>query len=274
LKAFTDKERTMIKIGDFSRLCRVPVSALRYYADLGLLPPARVDSFTGYRYYTADQLPRLHRILALRDLGLSLEQIGQVLRDNLSAEQIRGMLRLRQAELRQQIEEEQARLARVEARLRQIEQEGTMSGYDVVLKEIGPQTVASIRSVVANYSAIGPLFDEVYAHLGQYGAGGLSVGIDHNEGYMEQNPDMEAAVYLEAPVPEGGRVRVHTLPAITAATVIHRGPWDGMSQAYTALMTWMESAGYRPTGPSRELYLQVGATPDEHVTEIQIPVAK
>lgn len=264
----------MIKIGDFSRLCRVPVSALRYYADLGLLPPASVDAFTGYRYYTVDQLPRLHRILALRDLGLSLEQIGQVLHDDLSAEQIRGMLRLRQAELRQQIEDEQARLARVEARLHQIEQEGIMSSYDVVLKEIAPQAVASIRAVVADYAAIGALFEEVYAHLGQYGTGGLSVGIDHNEGYMEQNPDMEAAVYLDAPVPEGGRVKVHTLPAATVVSTIHRGPWDGMTQAYTALMAWMENAGYRPIGPSRELYLHVGATPEEHVTEIQLPVAK
>lgn len=264
----------MIKIGDFSRLCRVPVSALRYYADLGLLPPARVDELTGYRYYTAEQLPRLHRILALRDLGLSLEQIGLVLRDDLSAEQIRGMLRLRQAELSQQIEAEQARLARVAARLRQIEQEGTMSGYDVVLKEIAPQPIAAIRAVIPSYGAIGQLFEEVYAHLAQHGAGGLSVGIDHNEGYMEQNPDMEAAVYLAAPVPAGGRVKVYTLPACTVASAVHTGSWDGMSQAYAALMAWMEGAGYRPVGPSRELYLNVGETPEQHVTEIQLPVAR
>jgi DNA-binding transcriptional MerR regulator len=170
----------MLKIGDFSRVCRVPVSALRYYADLGLLPPARTDELTGYRYYTLDQLPRLHRILALRDLGLSLEQIGTVLREELTAEALRGMLRLRQAELRQQIEEEQARLARVAARLSQIEQEGTMAGYDVVLKEIAPQPVAGIRSVIPNYAAIGGLFDELYAYLGARGAGGMAVGIDHN----------------------------------------------------------------------------------------------
>jgi DNA-binding transcriptional MerR regulator len=85
----------MLKIGAFSRLCRVPVFALRYYADLGLLPPAEVDPFTGYRYYTLGQLPRLHRILALRDLGLSLEQIGVMLCKPLSPEQLQGMLRLR-----------------------------------------------------------------------------------------------------------------------------------------------------------------------------------
>jgi DNA-binding transcriptional MerR regulator len=264
----------MLKIGDFSRLCRVPVSALRYYADLGLLRPAQVDPLTGYRYYSAEQLPMVHRILALRDLGLSLEQIGTVLRESLSAEELRGMLRLRQAVLRQQINEEQARLARVEARLRQIEQEGSMSGYDVVVKELGPQLVAGIRAVIPTYEAIGGLFDELYAYLGQHGAGGLLVGIDHNPGYMEHDPDMEAAAYLEAPVPEGGRVKVHTLPGGAVASTIHRGAYEDLSKAYEALMVWMQGSGYQPVGPSRELYLHMGETPDGHVTEVQIPVAR
>jgi DNA-binding transcriptional MerR regulator len=264
----------MLKIGEFSRLCRVPVSALRYYADLGLLPPAAVDPFTSYRYYTLEQLPRLHRILALRDLGLSLEQIGVMLREPLSPEQLHGMLRLRQNELAQQIADEQARLARVEARLRQIEQEGTMSDYDVVLKEIEPQLVAGIREVIPNYAAIGPLFAELYAYLGQHGTGGLAVGIDHNEEYKERDPEMEAAVYLATPVPEGGRVQVHTLPGGTVASTIHRGSWESLAAAYTALMVWLQTSGYAPCGPSRELYLHQAETPDAHVTEIQIPVIR
>lgn len=264
----------MIKIGDFSRICRVPVSALRYYAELGLLPPDHVDRSTGYRYYTLEQLPRVHRILALRDLGLSLAQIGRMLRDDLPAEEIRGMLRLRQAELQQRVEEEQARLASVEARLRQIEQEGRMSSYDIVLKEIEPQLVAGIRAVIPTYGAIGGLFNELYAYLGQHGAGGLAVGIDHNTEYMERDPEMEAVVYLEAPVPEGGRVKVHTLPGGLVASTIHKGPYEGFSDAYAALMAWAPTSGYVFAGPGRELYLHTGATPDEHITEIQFPVQR
>jgi DNA-binding transcriptional MerR regulator/predicted transcriptional regulator YdeE len=264
----------MLKIGEFSRVCQVPVSALRYYADLGLLPPAHVDPETGYRRYTLDQLPRLHRILALRDLGLALEQIGAMLSQPLSPEQLHGMLRLRQSELAQQIADEQARLARVAARLRQIEQEGTMSDYDVVLKDVEPQLVAGIRSVIPHYGAIGPLFDELYAYLGQHGAGGLAVGIDHNTEYKERDPDMEAIAYLTAPVPASDRVRVYTLPGGTVASTIHRGPWEEMSRAYGALMAWLQGSGYTPSGPSRELYLHQAPTPDAHVTEIQIPVSR
>ncbi len=101
----------MFKIGDFSKLSQVSVKALRYYDELGLLKPVEVDRFTGYRYYSADQLPRLNRILALKDLGLTLDEIGALLDDELPAAQIRGMLRLKQVEARERVEEERARLA-------------------------------------------------------------------------------------------------------------------------------------------------------------------
>jgi DNA-binding transcriptional MerR regulator len=87
----------MFKIGEFSRLSRVSVRMLRHYDQLGLLKPSRTDNFTNYRYYSADQLPRLNRILALRDLGFSLEQIGNMLDEELSAEQLMGMLNLKRA---------------------------------------------------------------------------------------------------------------------------------------------------------------------------------
>lgn len=61
----------MFKIGEFSKLSQVSVKALRYYDELGLLKPASVDRFTAYRYYSADQRPRLNRILALKDLGIA-----------------------------------------------------------------------------------------------------------------------------------------------------------------------------------------------------------
>src|SRR5215475_2195954 len=129
----------MIKIGEFSKLVQVPVPTLRYYDQLGLLKPVEVDRLTGYRYYSASQLPRLHRILALKGLGFSLEQIGAVLDEGLTAEQMRGMLRLRHAQISQQLAEVQSQLVEVEMRLRQIEREATTPAYDVILKQVEPQ---------------------------------------------------------------------------------------------------------------------------------------
>src|SRR4030095_1616002 len=124
----------MIKIGDFARLSQVSVVTLRYYDEMDLLKPVRVDDFTGYRYYSVDQLPRLNRILALKDLGFSLEQIRLMLTDGLSLEQLRSMLTLQRVEVEKRLADEQGRLLRIEARLRQIELEDKMSNYDVVLK--------------------------------------------------------------------------------------------------------------------------------------------
>src|SRR5688572_31217498 len=121
----------MIKIGDFSKLVQVPIATLRYYDQVGLLKPLEVDKFTGYRSYSADQLPRLHRILALKGLGFSLEQIGAVLDEGLSPEQMRGMLRLRRAQIGQQIAGMQSQLTEVEVRLRQIERGGQVVPYDI-----------------------------------------------------------------------------------------------------------------------------------------------
>lgn len=112
----------MLRIGEFSRLSQVPVRTLRYYDEIELLKPAKVDCFTGYRYYSVDQLPRLNRILTLKDMGLSLNQIARFLEDDLSPTEIRAMLRLKRAQIQQHLEEEQERLARVEAQMRQIEE--------------------------------------------------------------------------------------------------------------------------------------------------------
>ncbi len=114
----------MLKIGEFAKKTQVTVKTLRHYDRLGLLKPAWIDRFTGYRYYAQEQLPRLNRIMVLKDLGFTLQQTGRILQNELTVDELRGMLRLKCAELEQHIEEEQARLARVEARLRQIEHEG------------------------------------------------------------------------------------------------------------------------------------------------------
>src|SRR6266487_4531234 len=157
----------MLSIGDFSKLSRVSVKTLRFYDEIGLFKALEVDRFTGYRHYSASQLPRLNRILALKDLGFSLEQIAHVLHDEPSLEQLRGMLRLRQAEIQQKMAQEQEQLARVEARLRQIEMEHTMSDYDVIVKNVEPQLVASVRGILSSYQDIGRLFGELYGLIEQ-----------------------------------------------------------------------------------------------------------
>jgi effector-binding domain-containing protein len=266
----------MLKIGDFSKLGRVTVKALRHYDEEGLLRPISVDPFTSYRYYSVDQLPRLNRILALKDLGFSLEQIGKMLGDGISPEELRGMLRLRRAELAEELAQNQERLARVEARLTTIEQEGKMPEYEVVVKAIEPQLIASIRERLPSYSGIGKLFGELYAYLSPLGAAGIGASRWHDGEYKEADVDGEAVVFLQQRVPGTDRVHVCELPACTVASTVHRGSYRTIGQAHAALMKWIESSEYRINGPDREIYLQGGPDQDEEtfVTEIQLPVEK
>src|SRR5690606_16723513 len=126
----------MFGIGDFARHGQVSVRMLRHYDAVGLLRPARVDPVSGYRFYEAAQLSRLNRIIALKDLGFTLNQVGSILDEQVSTEELRGMLRLRRAELEEDRAAAEARLAQVEARLRGLESEGLMSAYDVVPKPL------------------------------------------------------------------------------------------------------------------------------------------
>ena len=126
----------MLKIGEFSRLSQVTVKTLHHYDEIGLLKPVEIDPFTNYRYYSVDQLPRVHRIIALKDLGLSLEQIGLMLNTDIPVEQMRGMLHLKQLESQQRMREEQERLQRIEFRLQMIDVEGQIPDLDVVIKEV------------------------------------------------------------------------------------------------------------------------------------------
>src|SRR5258707_1580132 len=141
----------MIKIGDFARLSQVSVVTLRYYDEMDLLKPVKVDLFTGYRFYAADQLPRLNRILALKDLGFSLEQIKLMLADGLSVEQLRNMLTLQRKEVVKRLADEQQRLLRIESRLRQIAMENKMPNYDVVLKTAPAMLLASRRITIPTH---------------------------------------------------------------------------------------------------------------------------
>ena len=89
----------MFKIGDFSKIAQIPVSQLRYYADIGLFEPDHVDPFSSYRYYSAAQLPELNRILVLKDLGMTLDQIRRSLSSGIGVEEVRGMLHLHKAKI-------------------------------------------------------------------------------------------------------------------------------------------------------------------------------
>jgi DNA-binding transcriptional MerR regulator len=267
----------MFSIGDFARHGRVSVRMLRHYDAIGLLRPARVDPRSGYRGYEAGQLSRLNRIVALKDLGFTLEQVATIVDDKVGIDELRGMLRLRQAELQTRLVADRARLTAVEARLRSIETEGAMPVQDVQVKKVPPVRVAEVTGVAASFEpgsvgpVIGPLYDELMGYLKAAGIEPVGPGI----AYYEDAPDGGVLVHAACPVnePEVDGATVVDLPGIDrAATIVHHGDMDNVLSTIQTLATWIDENGHSSAGYNREVYLEITEDCSGWVTELQEPL--
>lgn len=269
----------MFNIGDFARSGRVSVRMLRHYDAIGLLRPATVDPVTGYRLYSPDQLARLNRVVALKDLGFTLEQVATIVDDEIEVDELRGMLRLRQAELRERIASDTARLGRVQARLRVIEMEDAMSSDEVQVKTVHAVRVAELSAPVGGFEpqyitpVLGPLFERLMGRLSAADVACVAAPI----AYYEDAPDGDGLIaHAAAPIaaaadPAG--VEVTVLPEAAVACITHRGSMDGVLPTIQVLARWIGAHGYRSTGYNREVYHRYGegqAEPWE--TELQEPV--
>lgn len=266
-------------------MCDVSVRTLHFYEEQGLIRPTRVDSATGYRYYSTDLLPRMNRILALRDLNLSVEEIRTVLTADpeLSAPRLRELLARKQREISERVREEQSRLRRVEARLRLIEQEGNMPEYEVVIKPIDELRVAGIRQFIPTPDLLGERlkkgFDDVCAHLARNKAAGNGAPLEiwYDPEFTGHNMDVETAVPL-APgtaIEETEQIQVHTLPAVKQmACVVHHGAYEALGQVHAAIHAYLAANGLRIAGPNRCLYYDHhrNGDPNDNIAEVQYPV--
>lgn len=272
----------MLTIGLFAQVGQVTVQTLRHYDRLGLLKPSQVDRFTNYRYYTLDQLPRLYRILALKELGLSLEQIGKILDDDISTEQLRGMLKLRRAELAETIADASNQLARVEAHIRQIEEEGKMPEGHVIIKSVEPLLVAGKRIQIPKHSGgrlpeLNDAFMQAANYVAQHNAfeskPGVAVWFTPPD--QQVDLDIEAAIPIKQSLPNADGVVIHELSAARVASLMYQGAFDNYLDSYRVILGWIDRNGYTITGPFREVYYKFDWNDLQNITvEIQFPVTK
>jgi DNA-binding transcriptional MerR regulator len=270
----------MYGIGTVARLAQVSVRTLRHYDDLGLLTPAWVDPRSGYRYYTPDQVLRLHRILVLRDLGVPLTEIGQLVNDEVSSEQLRGILRLRQAEARSRLAAQTEQLTRVEIRLAQLEEEA-MTGYDVIVKRLDAMRVVALSEDLAGVDQIGEacgrMYPRLHAALDRHRLpfDGLSLALYEETGDEDRPLRLTTALHVPAEMTiEGDGLTTIELAAVDrAATTVVRGAPDQFADAYRALHEWIDRTGDRATSFERELYIDCDGPRDTWVTELQAILA-
>jgi DNA-binding transcriptional MerR regulator len=263
-------------IGTVARLSQVSIRTLRHYDDLDLLNPAHVDPRTGYRYYSPDQIVRLHRILVLRDLGVPLSEIARLIVEDVTVEQLRGIVRLRQAEARAQLTGRTEQLKRVEVKLAQLEEE-PMTAFDVIVKRLEPLRVITLSEDLTGVDRIGDacarMYPRLHAALTRHGVAfdGLSLALYEDTGVEAEPLRLTTALTVPTEVIiEGDGLSTIQPPAVerAATTVVHGAP-ERFHDAFQALHEWVVRTGERATSFDRELYLDCDGLRDTWVTELQ-----
>jgi DNA-binding transcriptional MerR regulator len=274
----------MFSIGEFARLGAVSVRTLRLYDEMGLLRPARVDQETGYRAYTPGQLGQLNRILALKELGLSLTQIRRMLA-GITVDELQGMLMLRRAQLETELQAQKNKLLGVEARLRYIATEGVMPADDITVKKIPAMGVVAISELAPDWENdhIVPAvnrsrvqFDELGIPRQVKAAGPFLV-------FFDAGQDADITVYVGLPVAEPpaelpAPATYLVLPEIEAIVAVRSGPAASIFPVvFHDMARWASAHGYQPAGPGREVWIHEVddiADVDQQVFEVQMPFTR
>ncbi|MCI0709355.1 MAG: helix-turn-helix domain-containing protein [Chloroflexi bacterium] len=268
----------MFKIGEFARIANIGVSLLRHYDRIGLFKPAYVDPESGYRFYHSEQLSDINRIIALKDLGFSLEEVSQLVNDNISTEEIRGMLILRKSQIREALREEAARLRHVETRLDQIERSGQLlEVYDITTKSLPAQQILTTRGLFPDFNVVVQTFRQVALpeRIDQFGP---MIAIGHNAEPDHTKPvDLEFGYILRNPVlnpPTSFNdlpFAMRELEGCDLAACVIQTERDVDHIVSGALGIWLDNNGYRMAGIWREVYHQLTPT---LVLEHQVPIEK
>ena len=271
----------LYKIGDFSRLCRITVRTIRYYDEIGLLKPVRVEQTTGYRYYSIEQLPTLNRIIMLKGIGLSLDDIKGLLNNGMSADYIRQLLQVKRTEIQERVNQDSGRLKQVEVWLDRINKEGTiLTDINIQRKTVPALRVISKREIGTYEETTAKLHGEIVWQINHPGnqetvkVTGPVMGLFYDDEYKEKDADIEVAIPISGEISINKvNIEVKTLPKCEVISAMHKGTLYDINKAYAQIMEYAEEHDLKLITPVRELYFTYleELPEDELLTEIQFP---
>jgi DNA-binding transcriptional MerR regulator len=274
----------MFRIGEFAQIAQVSGRQLRFYDQLGLLRPAHTDPQTGYRYYSIRQLPLLNSILALKELGLSLEQIGPLLKNEISPVELRGMLTMKRAQVERSLRDEEVRLRHIESRIAQIDRHGGFENYDVVVKSVEPIPFLSLSCACEDMDEAVRMIHTVAEEGGRQIRPALRdklIVVARND---REDEKLNLEIGFSLTRPSNANVRMSgdlvlcasELPGVaTMATIVRPGTNAASHTSFGAIGGWIEANAYEIAGPCREVFLEPITGPpgfEGALVEIQFPV--
>lgn len=264
----------MYRIGIFSKLAKVTVKALRYYDEVGLLKPDFVDDETGYRMYSTAQLLPLQRIAALRQAGLSIEEVSAIL----SGQDGTDLFQKRHTELRRELSEAQGRLNRLESILNQ---EDIFMKYQATIRDIPGYTVFYKEGMVPTYADLGTFIPQAEAECTSANPNLKRIEPAYcfvsyvDKQYKERDVGLVYTQAVEKAGKETDTIKFKTIPAVQAVCVYHKGSPSALGDAYAFAMNWLEQNGYQVVDEARECYIDGmwnKDDPADWLTELQFPV--
>lgn len=270
----------MFRIGEFSRLTQVSIRMLRYYDEMGLLHPAQVDPFTGYRSYAVEQMQRLHRIVLLRDLGFSIGEMRDML-EGWNDETLTRRLEEKRREAERALARERSRVAQIQTALADLRSDALDVRCNVTMKRIEPFRVLSVRRIIARYDCESELWHALYGYIARKGVtlppSHGNVAFFYDEEHRDADVDVEACVVVERTgESEGEFVYRETDPVEHMASIMVYGPYERIGGAYQSFARWLSRhAQFAMDGPTRQICHKGPwdeRDPEQYLTELQVPL--
>ncbi|MBS7020605.1 MAG: MerR family transcriptional regulator [Firmicutes bacterium] len=264
----------MYKIGEFSMLSKTTVKTLRYYEKEKLLLPAYVDFETGYRYYETSQLPELAKIIAYRQIGLSIHDIRNLLTGTDSQE----ILNKRKQEVLKLISDSNNQLLQIYDLL-----EGKEMKYEVIMKQLPEHIVYYMEGTIRDFSELVSFILKSGEECGTLNPTLKCIQpeycyVEYLDGeYKETDIKVRYSQAVEKMGIENEHIKFQKIEPIEAVCIYHKGSYSNLREAYGFLIKWIEEHGYEIVAPVRESYIDGMWNKDpeeEWLTEIQAPVCK
>lgn len=265
----------LYKIGMFAAMNHVSIKTLRYYDEQGLLKPTYVDEINGYRYYIVSQIADLHQILALKNMGFSLDDIRAILKGKSEKE----LLIAKKQEILRELAQLTAKLAQVESYLNE---ENLDLSAPVLVKKIPEVIVAAMTERIDTYDALFEVIPKMGEEMERLGCKCAEPNycFTHylEEGYKDEQILVEVCEAVAAVKDDSEVMQFKVLPEIKeAACIFHKGSYDTFPKSYEKLLKFIEENEYEICGNVRESYIDGvwnKESVEEWLTEIQIPVCK
>jgi len=268
----------MYRIGLFSKISKTTIKTLRYYNDIGLLHPAYIDEQTGYRYYTSEQLVTLHKIMALRQIGFSIDEVKSMI----NGDPVQHILEEKETRLERELRDVTDKLSRIKYYIQ--EQKGSSSmNYQAVVKELPEYIVYSKKMKVPSYDAYFELVPGIGEEVKRANPSlklaepEYSFIIYLDGEYKEKDFRVEFCEAVESFGNETESIKFKKIDSVTAVTVLHKGSYHKLGEAYAYLFKWIEDNKYTVIDHPRESYIDGiwnKESEDEWLTELQVPIAK